>query len=193
MAKEIEAKFFIKNKDEIRNKLLINGLNLARKERLIKRKVFHNDEIGKFIRVRDEGDKITMTYKNIIDSTINGVEEVEIIVNDFDSAVELINKTNFKEVAYQETLRETWNNNEVEIDIDTWPFLQSFIEIEAQSENLVRKYTKIFDFNFENDAYFGGVAVLYNKIYNIDKEIVNKLPNITFDNIELEKFLKNKR
>lgn len=194
MGKEIEAKFFIDSKDKIREKLSKNGLILAKKERLIKRKIFHNNEVGKYLRVRDEGDKITMTYKSITtNKSINGVEEVEIIVNDFDSAVELINKTNFKEVSYQETLRESWNNSEVEVDIDTWPYLQSFIEIEAKTEDLVKKYTRVLDFDFEHDAYFGGTDILYNKVYNIDKEIINKLPVITFDNEELEKFFSGKK
>ena len=72
-----------------------------------------------------------MTYKNIVDNTINGVSEIEVIVNDFDKACCLLNQTNFKETSYQENFREIWSNNEVEIVIDTWPFLQSYIEIEG--------------------------------------------------------------
>lgn len=192
MQKEIEAKFFIDDKNFLRSKLEKIGLKLISGEHLMKRKCFHSlDKNDKsWIRVRNEGNKITMTYKNIVGNTINDVQEIEIIVNNFENACELLSKTNYFEVSYQETLREIWRNNEVEIVIDTWPYLQNYIEIEAKSEELVKKYAKLLDFDFEQEAYFGGVDILYNKQFNIPKKIVNEeLPIITFNNKDLEKKL----
>ena len=182
MTKEIEAKFFIDNKDDIRNRLADIGLELIEKEHLMKRKCFHceNHKNGTWIRVRDEGKKITMTYKSISGNSINDVEEVEIEVSNFESACEFITKTNYFEVSYQETLREIWRNKEVEIVIDTWPFLQSYIEIEAKSEEIVKKYTKLLNFDFEKEAYFGSASILYKKQYYIPEEITNTLSLIVF-------------
>lgn len=192
MNKEIEAKFFIENKDEIRKKLLSLNFNLVKKEFLMKRKTFDSKTIGEWFRVRDEGDKITMTYKNIVDKTINGVNEIEIIVNDFDKASEMLNQTNFKERSYQENFREVWSNQDTEIVIDTWPFLQTYIEIEALSEDIVKYYTEKLGFNFEKDAYFGSVDVLYANKYKISKEDFCRIENITFNNNELKSKLENK-
>ena len=159
MEKEIEAKYFIKDKDEIRNKLKENNLSLVKSEFLMKRKTFDSDTIGKWLRVRDEGDKITMTFKHIIDQNrIDGVNEIEIIVNDFEKACAIINQTNYIESSYQENYREIWRNDEVEIVIDTWPYLPNYIEIEAKSEEIVRKYSDLLGFNL-NEAKFGGVDI----------------------------------
>ncbi|MDD2840151.1 MAG: CYTH domain-containing protein [Rickettsiales bacterium] len=193
MAKEIEAKFFIYNKESIRKNLSNIGLKLIEEEHLMKRKCFHceNHKDGTWIRVRDEGKKITMTYKSISGKGINDIEEVEIEVSSFESACELITKTNYFEVSYQETMREIWRNKEVEVVIDTWPFLQNYIEIEAKTEEIVKKYAKLLGFDFENEAYFGGVAVLYEKQYSIPMEIINNIPLFVFDDEELNKKLQN--
>lgn len=135
--------------------------------------------------VRDEGDKVTMTYKEITGSTINDVNEIEININDFDKASELINQTSFKESSYQENYREVWRNDEVEIVIDTWPYLPTYIEIEAKSEELVKKYSLNLGLNYF-ESYFGSVDVLYKKIYGIPTEDFVKLKTVTFDNTELK-------
>ncbi len=191
MNKEIEAKFFIDSKEEIRQKLSSLNFNLIKKEFLMKRKTFDSEANGKWFRVRDEGDKITMTYKNIVDKSINGVNEIEIIVNDFDKASEMLNQTNFKERSYHENFREIWSNKDAEVVIDTWPFLQSYIEIEALSEDIVKYYANKLGFNFEKEAYFGSVDILYKQQYGISKEDFCRIANITFDNNKLEKILKN--
>ena len=187
MNKEIEAKFFIDNKEEIRKKLSSLNFNLIKKEFLMKRKTFDSEANGKWFRVRDEGDKITMTYKNIVDKSINGVNEIEIIVDDFDKASEMLNQTNFKERSYQENFREIWSNQDAEIVIDTWPFLQSYIEIEALSEDIVKYYANKLGFNFETEAYFGSVDILYKQQYGISKKDFCRIKNITFNNNELKK------
>lgn len=190
MVKEIEAKFFIEDKDTMRKNLKELQLNLLKEEFLMKRKCFHSNEVGhKWMRVRDEGDKITMTFKEVTSNGINGVEEVEIEVSNFTNACELLKKTNFFEVAYQESLREIWKNDEVEIVIDTWPFLQSYIEIEAETEEIVKKYSKLLNFDFEKDVSFGGVGILYSKTYGIPEKEVNNAPIVTFEEKSFEKLL----
>lgn len=44
MEKEIEAKFFIANKDVIRKKLEESDLTLVKKETLMRRKTFHSKD-----------------------------------------------------------------------------------------------------------------------------------------------------
>jgi adenylate cyclase class 2 len=64
---EYEATFSNVDKDKIRSKLSEVGAKLERPEFLQKRSVFHlpegNHLIGGWMRVRDEGDKITMSVK----------------------------------------------------------------------------------------------------------------------------------
>ena len=76
MKNEIEAQFLDIDKDDIRSKLKEIGANLEKPEVLMRRVVFYTGEHS-FARVRDEGDKIVMTYKNVSDDhSILGTKEV---------------------------------------------------------------------------------------------------------------------
>ncbi len=66
MKNEIEAQFLDIDKDAIRDKLKEIGATLEKPEVLMKRVVF-NTGPHSFARVRDEGDKIVMTFKNVGD------------------------------------------------------------------------------------------------------------------------------
>ena len=84
MKNEIEAKFLDIDKDAIRSKLESLGATLVKPETLMRRTVFNTGEHS-FARVRDEGDKIVMTYKNVSDDhSILGTKEVNIEVNNYD-------------------------------------------------------------------------------------------------------------
>ncbi len=87
MQNEIEAQFLDINKDKIRQKLKALGTKLIEPEVLMKRVVFSLSDHS-YARVRDEGDKIVMTYKNVLDeNSILGTKEVNIVVNDYENAI----------------------------------------------------------------------------------------------------------
>jgi hypothetical protein len=60
--------------------------------------------------------------------------------------------------------------------------LNPYIEIEWENEEIVRKYSKLLWFNY-NDWVFGSSFQIYEKELWIDFETINKLKEITFDNI----------
>lgn len=132
MAKEFEIKFLGISKEAVRAKLQNTGLTCTQEEFLMKRKTFHSPNLkqGEWFRVRKEYSKTTMTYKCIHASEIDGVEEHEVNVSDFDTASEILVKTGLRNTSTQENLREVWRNDEIEVCIDTWPGLNPYIEIE---------------------------------------------------------------
>lgn len=141
---EYEATFCDINLDEIRKKIKnLNG-KLLKPMFNQKRTVFNfpkGHEIrGGWLRVRDESDKITMTLK-IMESngSIEGQKEIELIVNSYESAVNLLKTIGAEEKAVQETKRELWELDGVELMIDMWPFLEPVIEIEGKNEADVKK------------------------------------------------------
>ncbi|HSQ97639.1 MAG TPA: CYTH domain-containing protein [Rickettsiales bacterium] len=189
MEKELEAKYFIEDEDLMREQLKGAGLECVKPKVLMRRKTFDTGIKGKWIRIRDEGNKTTMTFKNITGATINDVSEEETTVGSFDKACNIINQTDYKEKSFQENYREVWQNNEVEVVIDTWPYLKSYIEIEAKSVDIIKKYSETFKFNFSKDAFFGSVDVLYENQYKIPPKEFIKIPRITFNDMELKKIL----
>lgn len=191
MNNEIEAQFLDIDKNQIREKLKGINAKLVKPEVLMKRVVFYTGEHS-FARVRDEGDKIVMTYKNISDdSSILGTKEVNITVDSYDDAILFLEGCGLKIKAKQETLRELWKLGDVEICIDTWPWIPTFIEIEGPTEESVWETAKKLGFD-KTQAKFGSVDTAYQHYYGIDPDIVNfHCPEISFE-IEPPEWAKNR-
>ncbi|MFA6184433.1 MAG: CYTH domain-containing protein [Parcubacteria group bacterium] len=173
---EFEATFANINKNDIRNRLKKAGAVLARGEFMQKRVTFnfptgHENENG-WLRVRDEGDKITMIIKIIDGEKIENQKEIGLTVNDFSEAVELLETIGCRKKSYQETKRELWMLDEVEIMLDEWPFLEPLVEIEGKSEEAVKNVSEKLGFDYAQ-AFFGCVSPLYAKKYGVTEEFVN--------------------
>ena len=181
MKNEIEAQFLDIDKDVIRQKLEKLGAGLEKPETLMRRTVFYTGKHS-FARVRDEGDKIVMTYKNVSDDhSIMGTKELNIEVNDYGDAVSFLESCGVKIKSRQETKREVWRLDGVEICIDTWPWLPTFIEIEGKNEAEVWAAAEKLGFN-KKQAKFGSVDTAYQHYYGVDPDIVNHhTPEILFD------------
>ena len=181
MNNEIEAQFLGVNKEEIRQKLKNLKAKLIKPEVMMTRVAFSIAE-HQFARVRDEGDKIVMTYKNVSDEkSILGTKEVNITIDNFDDGVMFLKGCGLKPTAYQESYRETWVLDDVEICIDTWPWIPTFIEIEGPTEKSVWDIAKKLGFE-KSQAKFGSVDSTYQHYYGVDMDIVNlHTPEIRFD------------
>ena len=96
-----------------------------------------------YIRVRDEGFRITMTYKY---QPLNKfADENEIIINDFDEAITILNNLGCKTKHYYEKIREIWNLNNCEIVFDTIPCNPEIMEVEAVKKRDLTKLIKTLD------------------------------------------------
>ncbi|MFK7780024.1 MAG: CYTH domain-containing protein [Candidatus Gracilibacteria bacterium] len=187
MKTEYEVVFTNINREEIIQKIKDLGGICSKENTFMKRVIFEtpNNERGSYLRVRDEGDKITCTYKeeNLLVNDINSIRELETVVKDFDIMVSIFKKLGLNEKSYQETYREIWDiNDEIEIMIDLWPGLKPYIEIEGEDEEVVRKYSKLLGFNY-NEGIFGTSFQVYEKELGLDYDFINSLKKITFDNI----------
>lgn len=144
MQAEIEVKFCQIDIDDMRARLERAGAVCEQPMRLMRR-VNMETEWQKnhmaFLRVRDEGDKVTLTYKQRSDhkaSKIDSTKEVEVEVSDFDKTIEIFRLSDLPPITYQESRRETWKLDDVEVVIDEWPWIKPYIEIEGPSEASVR-------------------------------------------------------
>lgn len=94
MDTEYEATFSPVHKDESRAKLKALGAKLAYPERLMRRTTFNLPpplaSAHRFARVRDEGDRITMSVKQITGEGIEGQKEAMVVINDFAQGVALL-------------------------------------------------------------------------------------------------------
>jgi adenylate cyclase class 2 len=180
---EYEAKFLDVDKNEIRKRLKDVGAELVRPEYLQKRIPFNlpkeKHSIHSWLRVRDEGDKITLSLKMVDGDKIENQKEICLEVDNFDNAVSLLEAIGCERKSYQETKRELWKLDNVEITLDEWPFLEPFVEIEGASEAAVKSVSEKLGFNY-SDAVFGAVGKVYKMKYGIAPDEVNNLPKIVF-------------
>lgn len=183
---EYEATFLEIDKVDFVNKLKENGAELVRPEYLQKRITLElpkeKRDKNTWLRVRDEGGKITMTLKSVDGKTITGQKEILVEVKSFEDTVLLLEAIGCERKSYQESRRELWKLSEVEIAIDTWPFLETYVEIEGPSEELVQKVARILGFDYSK-AIFDTVNGIYERKYGktldeLDKKV---LSNFTFE------------
>lgn len=184
MKTEIEAKFLDINSEAIRSKLKELGGSLNQEEILMRRKIFdYNNQrlekTGAWIRVRDEGNKITLSYKRLIDRTFQGTKEISVKVDDFEATCNFLLAIGLDCRSYQETKRETWLLDGCEITIDTWPWIPTFIELEAETEQAVKSAAEKLGCDW-NEALHGSVETAYQKYYEVTEEEIDHLEEIKF-------------
>ena len=184
MKTEIEVKFCDIDIDAMREILARAGAICEQPMRLMRRVIIETDKLaerGAFIRVRDEGHRTTLTYKQFDEASLTGAKEIEVTVSDYESTVALLEQVDLLRKSFQESRRETWQLGAVEVVIDEWPHLNPFIEIEGNSEAEVKDVAKKLGFDW-NDAVFGSVTEAYRHQYpnGNSKEVVN-VARIAFD------------
>ena len=169
MQVEIEVKFLGIDINDMRDRLRSVGALCEKPMRNMRRALIeeeHHAAKNMFIRIRDEGDKITLCLKKktkqLKESTIDSTFEIETTVGDFDKTIEIFRIAGWEYLTYQESRRETWRLGEIEVVIDEWPWLEPMIEIEGPDESAVRNAAKELGFNW-GDAVFGSVDVAYNR------------------------------
>ncbi|HTK39282.1 MAG TPA: class IV adenylate cyclase [Patescibacteria group bacterium] len=186
MQTEIEVKFCNVDIDDLRAKLTAAGATLEQPMRLMRRVAIDSDfmRTGKdsFLRVRDEGDRVTMTYKQFDELSLVGAKEIEVVVEDFERTVEILAQAGLPSHTYQETRRETWHLGNVEIMIDEWPWLEPYVEIESTTEQAVKDTAAQLGFDW-SEAVFGDVMAAYRKQYpHLGlKDTVATLAEVKFD------------
>ncbi|MGB5049673.1 MAG: CYTH domain-containing protein [Caldilineaceae bacterium] len=181
---EYEATFTNIEKDDIRERLKTAGAVLVRPEYLQRRIPFFlpnkEDAENSWLRVRDEGDKVTLSLKTIDGKNIENQKELCLEVNSFNDAVELLESIGCVRKSYQETKRELWTLDGVEITLDEWPFLEPFVEVEGRSEDSVRVVSEKLGFDYSK-ALFCAVGDLYVLKYGIHPDKINTLDKLIFD------------
>lgn len=142
---EIEIKYLDVDLEKIQQKLVaIDARKLS--ERILKQKVFDYPDLrlhhmGAWIRLRDDGGKLTLAFKqrlqlrDVSKGILNdgGMEEIEVGVEDFEKTAAILEKAGLIIKFYEEKKRISYKKGTTQFDIDIWPVLPPYLEIEAKS------------------------------------------------------------
>ncbi len=195
MKPEIEAKFLEIDHKQFRKILKSKGARLVNPNRLLRRKNFdypdkRMNETNGWVRVRDEGDKVTLAYKQLDHRGLDGTKEVSVVVNSFKETCLLLESIGLERKSYQETKRESWKLGDVEVELDEWPWVPGFVEIEASNEKKLKESAEILGLDYEK-ALHGSVEIVYQKYFDVTEQEVDDWKEIIFK--DTPKWLEKKR
>jgi adenylate cyclase class 2 len=171
-SKEYEVRFIDINEKKIKKILKLLGAKLINKKRLMPLTVFHHptNKENTYIRIRDEGDKITLTSKeNMHFNTIPGKypEEYEVIIDNIDEGVLILTSLGCVKKYSVEKIRETYSLPGVkEIVFDSYPGLPTYMEIDCHTEKNLNRLVALLGLDIK-DQYNGTVVDQYYYHYEI--------------------------
>ena len=178
MKSEIEARLLECNPEKILAKLKENNATFVG-DWLQLRYCYDFNPVknNSWIRLRTNGIETTLTIKEIQTDKIDGTKESEIVVSDFFVTDEILNKLGYVARSKQENRRIRFILDNVEIDIDFWPMIPTYIEFEANSENEIKSVCEKLGINFDSLTTLD-VQSIYAK-YGLN---INKMPEILLEN-----------
>lgn len=100
----------------------------------------------RWLRLRDAEGDVTLAIKEHVDNGISGTSELEIEVSDFAATAELLARLGFVAKTYQETRRTSYVLDGARLDIDEWPLLPAYLEIEGRSPEHVRRVAALIGY-----------------------------------------------
>jgi adenylate cyclase class 2 len=150
--REIETKILEIDKEDVKKTLVNLGAKKISEEKLVvdwygPKGLTHDGDDSWFLRVRtyDSTQKYEVTWK--AKSEHIGVsrrhKEINFNVSHSEAIGDLFEELDLEKYAHQEKKRESWELNDIRFDIDTYPKMPTFLEIEAKStediEDMIKK------------------------------------------------------
>lgn len=184
MHNEIEARFLAIDKTATIAKLKSLGAEdkgevTLREVILYDRELKWPDE-GRFVRIRSYNGTTILTYKQNKAQTIDSAREIEFAIPDAALAEQFLECTGLIAFRHQEKKRHTFVLDGVTVDIDTWPRVQPYAELEGKSEEDIKAAAIKIGFTWGEAVYDDARAILQNR-YNIP---LGAMRWFTFDRFE---------
>ena len=120
---------------------------------------------NKWIRLRKSNDKIELTTKHIQNKKNNNYQNVlesEILVSSFEEANQLLESIGMCKRNYQEKIRYSYTYKDAQIEIDIWPMLEPYLEIECDSDNTIQEILEKLNLK-ENEIVSTNTEALYKR------------------------------
>jgi adenylate cyclase, class 2 len=165
---EFEAKVLDIDPEATTALILARGGQQVGEETLMRRHVYDivPDDASKWIRLRDTGRETTLCVKEIRSDAIDGTHEVETTVDDFATTNELLGLLGFTPKSYQENWRTSFTLAGARLEIDRWPRIPPYLEIEAESRDDVVRVAGVL--GYAADDLTGENTVKVYARYSID-------------------------
>ena len=160
--------------DEVAGRILFLGGR--RVGDCVMRRYVYDVEAGdrsRWIRLRDTGTAVTLTVKEIAHDGIDGTTETEVVVGDFATTNELLRRMGFEPKSYQENRRTSFELAGAQLELDWWPLIPPYLEIEGRSREHVLEVGRMLGVS-EDDLTGENTTKVYAR-YGIDLSAIGEL------------------
>lgn len=174
--KEIEIRFLDISPNDLQKKLIKLGAKKISDE-MLEEWLFAKPEwkpVNGRVRVRKQGEKTEVAYKETKQQTSKGNLELEFVVSDAETALQFLEKLGLSVPRHQQKRRVHYILDNVSIDIDFWPKIPPLVEIEAPTLEQVKQIAEKLGFDMKDKCELDAFQV-YKKVYGIDLTEVKEL------------------
>lgn len=182
---EIEVRFLEINPDNLKSKLKnLRAQDLG--EDYFKEILFYHtdpvfsDNQKRMVRIRQNKDGITLTYKHNLEHSATGTKEIEFSIDNIEKAQMFLEENGWLFSRFVEKKRHSFLLNNVQVDIDFYPKIPPFVEIEGESEEALKETAKLLELDWK-DVEFRSSRVFIIENYKIP---LDTLKYYTFDKVE---------
>jgi adenylate cyclase class 2 len=135
---------------------------------------FRLDNMHAWVRLRMDGKVSTLTYKKRLGVKSNdgsipdeGMKEIEVIVDSYEKTADILKSIGFIVKHQAKNKRTRYEKGDVVFDIDSWPQIPPYVEVESTSLEKAKDGARELGFNPE-DGLICSVNQVYKKYgYNI--------------------------
>lgn len=183
--REIEVRFLDIDEEALRERLnRLGAIDVG--EDCLEEIIFYDkslrwrDTEGRFVRLRKTRRAVILSYKHHQMHTADGTEEIEVTVSDLRKTELVLERIGLTAYRHQQKKRHTFEFDGVTIDIDTWPRVPTYVELEGPSEDALQRVAHSLALDW-NTAVFENARVVIEQRYKIP---VGRLRWFTFERFE---------
>ena len=181
---EFEIKFLEVNVPELEKKLVSIGAEKVGEYDYSRMLLDYPDarlnRAHSWLRLRTDGSHTTLAYKNSQkldkDNVEVGMQEIEIVVDDYQKTSEILKNIGLEVMREEKNRRVRYKKSAVIFDIDFWPGIPAYLEIEAPSFAEAKEAAS--ELGFESSK---GLICTPAKVYASYGYNVHDYSSITFD------------
>ncbi len=174
MAHEIETKVLDINLDSVKEKLISLGAKKIQETRLVVDWYWtRGTKAGEepwFLRIRsysDDKNEVTWKAKSDILGTARKHKEINFLINEPEKLGDLFEEIGLEKYAHQEKDRISFVYKDWQFDIDQYPDMPAFLEIEGNSEEHIKEAMALLGLE-NNRTWAKGERILIEEVYSLD-------------------------
>ena len=163
MKTEIETRFLGIDKNSLISRLKSLGA-VDNGEAKLNDTIFYDKDLTwlgqhKLIKVREKNGKAKLSFKSNKEQTVDSTKEIEFDVSDAEEAKIFLESVGFVIFRTVEKRRHSFSLDNVSVDVDTWPEIPIFVELEGSSVEELKLIAQKLELDWEQifccDPKFG--------------------------------------